>query len=714
MCKQVNELDNFEDEMDIFNYVGNESTLTHQNVNSLLRISLSDTNAPNADALATAGRLDTVILGGETLDESLRDAILKFLGQNEGTDQASFACVRGYFAGREITGDTHWTGLHLRLVDGQLYFFYVDSGEGAAIHNAIPRVIANLRIIQIANLGPELQNSDIYQTAVNRIVSNNVTLNDAVLIPVQTQKDWYSCGYHAVFNLMAMDALDNPTAITPNLNMEDLEINVAGVNLKNREFITNQRDRLQAEFNGYVGGSTAKKKKSTSGSQSKKQRLDILKPWSFTSGKQQLPNIQNTKDLRSAFSPYAMQLLEYKALIEKYKNRTTEINQPKNFKFSNLRNVIGSIGEEAFTQHFKDNSSEEKKILSVKNNIDSVRKNLKLQYFDQVSKSAIYRLKETHKVIIGYEIEVGIFQADPLPSHYLLLEEDSEEKLKVRLEVDKGGSGSGVAPKTLELVLPPVTKDVSIDTLTQILREGLFFGKLVDKFKVCSSKIEIPAESYPFLYPKYTSDRKVNAMDMNIASNFTNLSSIFPMTLKKFPTKSKAGSYASLNINVATAIELFMDLERGKSNLTSGAPLLKTHPLHLVGMIHPTRRSSVIEFAKSYLINFRSRHPEADKMRNERIDSLIRGLNELEKYKDHEVALLYMDLINYVKKNKSEKNILPAAYDVRYACEYFFGHARIDVLVVPFQDSDGTPMVVLEYRQLNVLEAKKIFARLPK
>ena len=129
--------------LDTYNKVTDKSNLTYQNVNVLMRQAfirsriLNNAEAnPGAEyeKLNNAGQVDVCVIGDG--GSNLCDAIVKFIAQDPEKDRASFAICRGHLgADGVITGDTHWTALHLRRTtgpDGKDYIqpYYADSAGG--------------------------------------------------------------------------------------------------------------------------------------------------------------------------------------------------------------------------------------------------------------------------------------------------------------------------------------------------------------------------------------------------------------------------------------------------------------------------------------------------------------------------------------------------------------------------------------------------------
>jgi len=238
------------DELDEFNYVTNGSNLTHQNVNYLLSLAFQKNGLTEVEynELNRVGSVDTVVIGAEELDYSLRDAILKFIGQEDPQEeQASFALCRGHLVDQRLRGDTHWTALHLRKitnVDGTISLkAYHMNSSGDAIPETVNRVLIAIKNMQLTDLDAECQLSHTNQRAIPRL--SNINFKDCQPLPCLKQADGNSCGDHAVFNILRMhDSID--------LTALDSEVMQDGISISCRDFITQRRADLQQRFNGDV------------------------------------------------------------------------------------------------------------------------------------------------------------------------------------------------------------------------------------------------------------------------------------------------------------------------------------------------------------------------------------------------------------------------------------------------------------------------------
>lgn len=254
-------------ELDFFNYVGDSTLLTHQNVNFLLREALirkdprSNTEEGlsavglEVDALFRNGIVDTcAISSDESFDVMLRDAILKFIGQEPQTDRASIALCRGgtisVGAGgiRQIQGGTHWTALHLRRdPDGTIRAFHADSTNGA-VPAAVTRVLGTIAKTTRANLDKDLQENDTFARAISRLSTLRFTPCQSV--PSSQQPDGHSCGDRTVFNLAKLHSIDIPVGAALDLRTATLPQN--GVEVGVGQFITARRADLKRQFSAAI------------------------------------------------------------------------------------------------------------------------------------------------------------------------------------------------------------------------------------------------------------------------------------------------------------------------------------------------------------------------------------------------------------------------------------------------------------------------------
>jgi hypothetical protein len=235
-------------DLDHFSYITNQSNLTYENIHYLLKIAFQKANIVKSesdyDQLVTSGLIDVAVISEDIqLDCSLRDDILKFIGQEESTrDRASIAICRGYIENREIRGSTHWTALHLRKVGSSIMFYHMDS-MGTTIPSAIQRIITNIKTTTISQLDPLTAKGLPYQRAIERLPS--ITFDQCLNLPCLSQQDGYSCGYHTVFNMIKMHSAEDinfiPSTIFQGDNLVRLDI-----------FITDSKEDLKQKFNDAI------------------------------------------------------------------------------------------------------------------------------------------------------------------------------------------------------------------------------------------------------------------------------------------------------------------------------------------------------------------------------------------------------------------------------------------------------------------------------
>lgn len=237
-----------EDDLDIFNYVGESSNLTHQNVLYLIEESFE---LAGIDASQTAV---AVISEDDSLDHCLRDEILKFIGQDPEQDRISIALCRGHLdeESQQIEGNTHWTALHLRRVENgdgtvSIRSYYMDS-MGKEIPGAVERVLGSIATTTMEDLNEDLAENPIYGRAIERL--ENTSFNPCKVLGRPTkQTDHYSCGYHAVFNMMRMHNLVRGAA---GLTYKD-EVTQGDEEVAVEKFIADSKVTLQTHFNQAIG-----------------------------------------------------------------------------------------------------------------------------------------------------------------------------------------------------------------------------------------------------------------------------------------------------------------------------------------------------------------------------------------------------------------------------------------------------------------------------
>ncbi len=193
-----------QEELDIYNYVGENTCLSHQNVLSLTSEAFRRSEKNPNQIFNTIA----VISEDRSLDDSLRDEILKFIGREPQLEKASIALVRGRInaATRQIEGNTHWTALNLRRfvgADGRvsIEINHMDS-MGGDIPSAVTRVIQGIKETEYRNLSPDLQQNAPCLRAL--AILQDITFKRPVALECARQQDVYSCGYHTAFNLVMM------------------------------------------------------------------------------------------------------------------------------------------------------------------------------------------------------------------------------------------------------------------------------------------------------------------------------------------------------------------------------------------------------------------------------------------------------------------------------------------------------------------------------
>ncbi len=233
-------LPNAQAELDIHNYVGEDTCLSYQNVFWLL----PETFQKKIKDLDKIFCTVTVISEDQSLDNSLRDEILKFIGRDPALDQASIALVRGRInpKTRQIEGNTHWTALNLKktVTNGKIsiQISHMDS-SGGGIPRAVTRVINDIAKTDKKSLSQDLQASPVFQKAISLLPTTN--FENPAVIKCARQTEYYSCGYHAVFNLVRM--YDNNAS-------EKIVQGAKRVNIN--QFIKSEKSNLQEQFNGAV------------------------------------------------------------------------------------------------------------------------------------------------------------------------------------------------------------------------------------------------------------------------------------------------------------------------------------------------------------------------------------------------------------------------------------------------------------------------------
>jgi hypothetical protein len=240
-----------EEDLNIFNYVGESTNLSYQNVLYLINEAFKSNGL---DVLQTAV---AVISEDNSLDYSLRNEILRFIGANPLQDRISIALCRGYLNEQsgQIEGNTHWTALHLRRIEDEddkvsIKSYYMDS-IGNTIPQAVTRVLESIKITTFKDLGDDLSANSTYQVAIRNL--DKTDFNKCKILKRSTkQTDGYSCGYHTVFNMLRMHNLKrviNSTGYSvsyeDHITHNDKEV---GIN----QFIEGGKSGLQTHFNPMI------------------------------------------------------------------------------------------------------------------------------------------------------------------------------------------------------------------------------------------------------------------------------------------------------------------------------------------------------------------------------------------------------------------------------------------------------------------------------
>jgi len=245
--------DHEEGDLDIFNYVGESTNLSHQNVLHLINEAFESSGL---DASQTAV---AVISEDDSLDYCLRNEILRFVGANPAQNRISIALCRGHLnkASGQIEGNTHWTALHLRRIeneDGTISIkpYHMDS-MGGDLPKAVTRVLDSIEETTLEDLGADLSANATYQAAIARL--DNTNFNKCQLLKRPTkQADGYSCGYHAVFNMIRMHNLNRVASATGYSATYKDSITQDGEEVAIEQFISSSKVNLQNHFNPAIGG----------------------------------------------------------------------------------------------------------------------------------------------------------------------------------------------------------------------------------------------------------------------------------------------------------------------------------------------------------------------------------------------------------------------------------------------------------------------------
>ncbi len=245
--------DHGEEDLDIFNYVGESANLSHQNVLHLINEAFESSGLDDSQTAVT------VISEDKSLDYCLRDEILKFIGKEPAQDRISIALCRGHLneASGQIEGNTHWTALHLRRIeneDGTISIkpYYMDS-MGGDTPKAVTRVLDSIKETTLEDLGADLSANVTYQSAIERLDDTDFSKCQILKRPTK-QADGYSCGYHAVFNMIRMHNLNRVANATGySVTYED-HITQDEEEVAIEQFISSSKVNLQNHFNSAIGG----------------------------------------------------------------------------------------------------------------------------------------------------------------------------------------------------------------------------------------------------------------------------------------------------------------------------------------------------------------------------------------------------------------------------------------------------------------------------
>ncbi len=210
----------FERGIDAFNAVTDSSWLTHQNVDKLLHDAFvaSGIVEDRVNEMTRAGSIDTCAIdnGSSDMDHILRDAVLKFIGQDPRKESASIAlCSGGHLdpVTGHVSGGSHWTALHLKRVTNPandlttIEAFTMNSSGNMEVPAAVGRVLRSIRANHndiMSILDEDARSNAAFIRAARVLRAGDAELKDAVPRQCDVQKDRYSCGYHAVFNLVRM------------------------------------------------------------------------------------------------------------------------------------------------------------------------------------------------------------------------------------------------------------------------------------------------------------------------------------------------------------------------------------------------------------------------------------------------------------------------------------------------------------------------------
>lgn len=301
-------------------------------------------------------------------------------------------------------------------------------------------------------------------------------------------------------------------------------------------------------------------------------------------------------------------------------------------------------------------------------------------------------------ILIGYEVETSPIQfTATLPAHLVINEEDTEYPIKVRMEIDRTGV-AGPGFRAFEIVLPPISRNIKFDTMVSAVTCKSFMSNVCDQKVVdhLGKKYSWVKAQKKGKFRELKEDKpSIKTIDMNVCLPLSKIEQAPGLNMKgKKPYE--------------IVIELFLAPSEDKKE-NSGLPLLKTHPFHLIGLNQNwKKREFNIEFVMD-MITKKDLKNATQKVKS-RVDSLIKGLKIMYDYNKDGVVLPYLELMRYAKYRKREKNELATSNDWNGVLStQYLGWRRSDILVVPIYNlSYGEPMVVLEYRQLEIKQAKEL------
>ena len=232
-----------ESNIDEYNEVFPTRHLSQSNVLCLMRESF---NLPEQDIELQSV---AVISRDDTIDNSLRDEVLKFIGKD--STKVSIALCEGHInkSSGQIEGDNHWTALHLRKVvneEGEttIESYHMDS-RSITVPPSVDRILKSIKNTTADDLSEYLKNSDTFKQALESL--EELSLNDCLGSKNQRSKqnDGYSCGYHAVFNMVRMynaDYIDCEWRCPEGVMRNGKSLGIEG-------FIESSHSILEKEFN---------------------------------------------------------------------------------------------------------------------------------------------------------------------------------------------------------------------------------------------------------------------------------------------------------------------------------------------------------------------------------------------------------------------------------------------------------------------------------